>query len=149
MTKHKLKHNDQKADKEALKTAVINDAILTAVAHNPNATNKAIGRHVRDTGLIGNENQIYVKLRKSDYLTREIDAIRAHNRETLERTVVPLALSVTHKALKSKDIPLKDKQPWASMALKQGMGSEPGESTAPSMINIDKMQVIIQQALDE
>ena len=76
------------------------------------------------------------RLKKSDYLRAEITQIRANHREKASRELTPLALDIHKKALKSKELTIKEKREWVSMAEKL----EFGEDRLPGM-TVDKIQI--------
>ena len=123
----------------------IDQAICNIVQVHPNANPSEISRRLNNTGTIISHQAIYHRLKTRDYLSREIETIRANHREQISRELMPLALMVTRKALKSKDISEKDKHPYVAMVVKSDLGDQ-GADTKPATINIEhleRMQVIM------
>ena len=123
----------------------IDQAIVNLAVADPTLTNNAIANKLINIGLTNTHTTVYNRLTKKDYLRGEIDEIRANHREQISRELMPLALTVTRKALKSKDISEKDKHPYVAMVVKSDLGDQ-GADTKPATINIEhleRMQVIM------
>ena len=123
----------------------IDKAICNIVQVNPEITTNQIAQRLRNTGTIISHQAIYHRLKKRDYLSRDIDQIRANHREQISRELMPEALKVTRKALKDKAMSAKDKHPYVAMIVKSDLGDQ-GADTKPTMINIEhleRMQVIM------
>ena len=116
---------------------LITDEAMSMVAQtNPELSNHQIGCKLKDMGVIAHPNSVYKRLKKSDYLRAEITQIRANHREKASRELTPLALDIHKKALKSKELTIKEKREWVSMAEKL----ELGEDRLPGM-TVDKIQI--------
>ena len=123
----------------------IDKAICNIVTVHPEASPNEISRRLNNTGTIISHQAIYHRLKKRDYLRRDIDAIRANHREQISRELMPMALGVTRKALKDKEMSAKDKHPYVSMVIKSDLGDQ-GADNKPTTINIEhleRMQVIM------
>ena len=123
----------------------IDKAICNIVQVNPEATPNEISRRLNNTGTIISHQAIYHRLKKRDYLRRDIEQIRANHREQISRELMPEALKVTRKALKDKTLSAKDKHPYVAMIVKSDLGDQ-GADTKPQVINIEhleRMQVIM------
>jgi hypothetical protein len=126
-------------------------AILTKVKAAPGSTRADIARHCVQIGAAKHLPTVYNKLRKSEYLRAEIQKIRDANRQYLDRLVVPDALKVMHKAIKSKELSdderklLKAKEMYVKLAVDKSFG-EIRHSETPSAVNIaniERLQVAI------
>ena len=122
--------------KGKVKLNKIDKAALMLTRENPEMTNHEIGKQVAGLGIIKHPSSIYKRLKRSDYLARDIAEIRQHHRETLSRELVPLAIKNTKKALKSDDIADSIKLGYTKMV----MDKEFGEDRGPT-VNMDKVQI--------
>ena len=123
----------------------IDKAIVNIATADPTLTNNAIANRLINIGLANTHTTVYHRLTRRDYLRRDIEQIRANHREQISRELMPLALKVTRKALKSKDMSEKDKHPYVAMIVKSDLGDQ-GADNKPTMINIEhleRMQVIM------
>lgn len=120
-------------------------AILNIVTSDPNITTNQIGHRLLTIGQCTSTDTVYKRLRRKDYLRREVEEIRQNHREQISRELMPLALKVTRKALKSKDMSEKDKHPYVQMVVKSDLGDQ-GADGKPATINIEhleRMQVLL------
>jgi len=93
---------------------------------------------------------VYNRLKKKDYLQRELAEIQAAKYEHLERIQVPLAAKVVDKALKDKELNLKDKMPFVKLVYDKSFG-ELHRNVSEGSVNIGAIknaQIIIQGALN-
>ena len=123
----------------------IDQAIIHAVTLHPDSATNDIANKLIRAGTINSRDVVYKRLLKRDYLSRDIEQIRANHREQISRELMPEALKVTRKALKDKTMSAKDKHPYVSMVIKSDLGDQ-GADNKPTMINIEhleRMQVIM------
>jgi len=123
----------------------IDKAIVNIATADPTLTNNAIANRLINIGLANTHTTVYHRLTRRDYLSRDIEQIRANHREQISRELMPEALKVTRKALKDKAMSAKDKHPYVAMIVKSDLGDQ-GADSKPTMINIEhleRMQVIM------
>ena len=125
----------------------IDQAIINAVSTNPQASNNEIGNNLSKVGIINNVQVVYDRLKKRDYLSLEVSKLRDRISDNHTRNVFPLAQKRLTKALKSKEIDEKTAFPYVKLAYDKEMGDKQQLHSAGSTVNIDKMQVILNQAL--
>ena len=116
-------------------------AILQAKLDNPDATIAEIGKSFVDKGIHKHPKSIYRALKKNDYLRREIKAIESHHYERLQRKIVPQALDLVEKAMRSKDLDIKDKVPFIKLGLDKGMADR-SDAPAQVLINIQTAEAV-------
>ena len=109
--------------------------ILSATKALDNPTKSNIANHVVSLGGAAHIQTVYKRLKLKDYLHAEIGTIRDHNRQLLDRTIVPDALKVMHKAIKSKVLDEKAKLPYVKLAVDKSFG-DIHHVEQPSVINI-------------
>ena len=122
--------------------AKIDKAAITVAHADPTLSNYQIGKRLEEMGVMPRRSEIYTRLRKSTYLRGELAQIRAHHRERLSRTIVPLALDTQEKVLKNKDLSPQAKFPYVKLALDKEFGE--GAPAPASTIHIGTIQAIIQ-----
>ena len=126
---------------------------LELIHNYPNLSKMEIGRKLVKLGLIDKPDTIYQITRNIPSnvdITGEIEKIRSSNLEYMSRTIVPLSLQLHNKALRSKDIDLKDKLPWISLAEKTEFRlDERKMPVSPVNVNIGQLQAIITSKLSK
>ena len=141
-----MKQTDPKPDNIVTDYDNIDRQIINIATAEPNLTNTAIANKLVNIGTYKSIDGLFKRLSRKDYLRGEIDKIRTNHREQISRELMPLALKVTRKALKSKEISEKDKHPYVAMIVKSDLGDQ-GADSKPPTINIEhleRMQVIMQ-----
>lgn len=121
----------------------VDTAIVNIVTAHPDATNNQIANKLQSIGSIHSHTTVYNRLKKSEYLRGDIERIRQNHREQISRELMPLALKVTRKALKSKDLSDKDKHAYVSTVIKSDLGEQP-EKAPQATINITALQAIVE-----
>ena len=122
----------------------IDNAVLSTIRLNPLATNGQIASNVVALGASKYPENVYRRIAQKDYLKREIDLIRNHNRQRLDREIVPDALKYMHKAIKLKTLSDEDKalykakEPYIGLAIKHSFG-EIRHIEQPQVINIESI----------
>ena len=127
-------------------------AAVTLMRNNPDMSKADIGKQLVESGFSRNEKTIYSRLKKNDYLCRELQAIENHHQEALIRETYPIAEKVLNRALKSRDktLDLKGKFPYVKLAYDKVHGETHKHTSSPT-INIqavEKMQVVIGNDLE-
>ena len=125
--------------------------IMELVKKDPTMTNYEIGKHLRDIGVSKSERSVYCRLKKNDYLSREIDQIRQANFEMMSREVVPEALQIHKRVLKNKKIPDEKKKDWVALAEKVEFGIDELKRPPqpPQQVNLIAIQQMIARAIDD
>ena len=123
----------------------IDRQIINIVTAEPDINNTTIANKLVNIGTYKTIDGLFKRLSRKDYLSRDIEQIRANHREQISRELMPEALKVTRKALKDKTMSAKDKHPYVAMIVKSDLGDQ-GADTKPQVINIEhleRMQVIM------
>ena len=148
--KQNLIETDEKDAETPSKMSKTDTAILLMAKEHPEATNYQLGKHVKDLGVIKHPITIYKRLSKNTYLRGEIQKIRDHNSEFVSRELVPEALKIHRKMLKSKEIEDKDKKDWVFQAEKLEFRTDdlkPALQQTISIKSIENLQVVLGEAL--
>ena len=122
----------------------IDNAVLSTIRLNPLATNGQIASNVVALGASKYPENVYRRIAQKDYLKREIDLIRNHNRQRLDREIVPDALKYMHKAIRLKHLSEEDKalykakEPYIKMAVDKSFG-EIRHIEQPQVVNIESI----------
>lgn len=117
----------------------IDKAICNIVRVHPEATDSEVTRKLNNTGIVISHQAVYHRLKKRDYLRRDIEEIRQNHREQISRELMPLALKATKKALKDKSLSLKDKHQYVNTVIKSDLGDQ-GANDKPATINIEQLE---------
>lgn len=133
-------------DKPTPKLSKLDKNIIAATNLLEDPTKSAIANHVVDLGGAKHIQTVYKRLKQKDYLTRELQEVRSHNLERIQREHVPKALIKLKKQLNNKD----DRVQLSAIntTLKYGMG-EMINTPAPgvSIGAIQNAQILIQGAI--
>ena len=121
-------------------------ALLNMTRAFPEDTAFAIGKRLQQAGIISDPVYANQLLKRKDYLRGEFEAIRQHNKEYMERRILPKALQIHEKVLRDKSISTQDKKEWVFQAEK-GLHSSELPVAAPPTVNIESMQVLIKNIL--
>jgi len=143
--------NIPKSPKNSGKPTAIDKAIELVVKDDPGASKAEIANKIVDLGLTKHRTAVYRRLQKSDYLHKEIHAIRDHNRQYLDRIIVPNALKTIDKAVKSKELDEKAKFPYVKLAVDKSFG-DIHHVEQPSVVHIDAInnaQFLIKGDIDK
>lgn len=124
------------------------DKMAIGLTHaSPDASMVQISKQITELGINKHPLSYYRRFKKSDYLQREIGAVKKQHAETLSRIAVPLALASLVKTLKDKTLSPKERLPWVKLALDKEMREDlpvlPGAKL--SIGQVQSMQVLIQQ----
>lgn len=145
-----MPETDQNIQEPSKNVSKIDKAIDLVVSQNPGMPKGQIANEVIALGSAKHKESVFRKLRKRDYKVGEIGTIRDYNRQYLDRIIVPDALKVMKNAIKSKDLPIKDKQPWVKLAVDKSFG-EIRHTEQPQVVHIDAInnaQFVIKQDLE-
>ena len=129
------------------KLSRIDEAILMVTESHPDWSQYQVNQKLQDLGVTANKISPYQNLKKNEYLTKKIEEIKAHHRETLSRILVPEAIKVAKKALKS-DMDPKDKLGYVKLTLDKEFGEDRSPVTHIDKIEVGQIQVLIQQSLE-
>ena len=125
--------------------------MLELIGKYPDRSKMEIGKELVSLGLLVKPENIYQMTRKNrndGYMSGKIEEIREKNFEMMSKEIVPLSLKLHKQALKSKDIDIKDKLPWVSLAEKAEFSFDDRKMpTTPVNINIGQLQAIITSKL--
>ena len=136
-----MPNNGINADKSPPKLDKIDTAICNILQIYPDITTHGISKHLNNTGTIISHQAIYSRLKKRDYLRGKVEEIQAHHRQQMVREDYPLARSVLNKALKNKDLDIRDKTPLVKLVYDKVHGDQ-GPASPATTINIGHMQVL-------
>ena len=120
------------------KRSKMDNAILTVLQAEPSVTSSQLVNKVVQLGGAKHTTSVYKRLAKKDYLRAEIHAIRDNNRQFLDRIVVPDALNVMRKAIRSNELDEKGKLPYVKLAIDKSFG-DIHHVEQPSVIHIDSI----------
>lgn len=135
-----------KTPKQELKARIKDEALITIATNNPGLSNKQIGKQAKDLNIIGHENTIYKRLRESDYLSAEIEKVRANNQEFIDRKILPKALKMHEKVLVDNKKTPENAKEWVFQA--ERMGLQDNTPVEPvSLVNIESIQVLVADSL--
>jgi len=146
------KNNDKSADiapKKVKRLTKYDELAIQLVKSNPDLNNEQIGKEIVRLGASKNPKTIHHKWRVNDYLRAEIQAVRAHSREKLDRIMLPKALKVARKALDNNELTEKDKFRYVKLVVDKSFG-DIVHTDQPQVVNvgtIEKMQVVISKDL--
>ena len=136
-----MPNNGINADKSPPKLDKIDQAILNIATANPETSINGIAKHLINAGYCDSHTVPYDRLKKRDYLRSELAKIQAHHRQQMVREDYPLARSVLNKALKNKDLDIRDKTPLVKLVYDKVHGDQ-GPASPATTINIGHMQVL-------
>ena len=114
----------------------IDKAIVRTIQSGRGTTKSEIANHVVGLGITKHPESVYRRLAKKDYLSAEIHAIRDHNRQYLDRLIVPDALAYMKKTIKNKELDEKTKLPYIKLAVDKSFG-DIHHVEQPSVVHID------------
>ena len=141
--------NQRKLSDKRSKITQADAKILEMVKADPNKSYYEIGRELKHSGISKSNRSIYSRLKKSEYLTREIGRIRQANFEMMSREVVPEAIKIHKRVLKNKGIPDEKKKDWVALAEKAEFNiDETKRPVQPVQVNIDQIQALIVKNLE-
>jgi len=130
----------------------IDKGIRVLATQHPEWSLHRIGLELKGMGVIKDERSVYKRTKKNPYVTAELAEIRRKNFETMSREIVPEALKIHKKALKSKELTLKEKHPWVVAAERAEFHYDQTKAPgAKETVNIGQLQVyqqIVQANLD-
>lgn len=115
------------------------------VEYNPLLSDIQIAEQMSDLGLAPDKYTAQRKIARRRQLQEDIAAIRAKNFDILNRDIVPLALKIHKKALKSKKLSDKEKFPYVKLAEDKVFGEQ---LTISSNVPLVEVQALIQQAFN-
>ena len=120
-TKDKPKASNK--GKETTQELSLNEETLLAVAKsNPDMTVNQMcekSASIRDNRSSGTFWSVYSR---KEYIQRSIEEIKQNHNDRINRIQIPLAMKVTEKALKDKDLTFDQKHKWAASVYKAGLG---------------------------
>lgn len=120
---------------------ITDDAILMVAQQHPNLSNNQIAHKVTELGVVTHPQSANRRFRKSDYLKRDLEEVKAHIRENGTRRIVPLAMKIHEKVLNNKNIPDEDKLPWVKQAQKLEYGDDHNKGVNVQQMNVAQLQV--------
>lgn len=126
-------------------------AILAVVAQDPSMSQRELGRRLKKLGIVKHTNSVYHKLRKSDYLRRELPELERLINEDLHRNLYYLANKGVEKALKNNDLPDGIKYNYHKLVFDKVHG-EKHINASPTQVNIgniEKIQVAIKGKIEQ
>ena len=131
----------------------IDKPLLMLAKEHPEMNLHQLGKELVDMGVCKDPTSVYRRPIKNTFVAGELDEIHRRNLETMSSQIVPEALKIHKKALRSKDLTLKEKQPWVALAEKAEFSSYDGNKNPPvsGQINIKTLQlaqVLISQNLE-
>lgn len=101
-----MDENNEKPDEETLerlkKMTRVEKKALELVAKNPNLSDNAISKELKELGFVRDRNYMLYRLSRNQIMNLEVRKIRERNAEILSRRIVPKALDLHEKALKEK-----------------------------------------------
>jgi len=126
--------------------STLDPAILTAIKAYPNASKSQIANIVKDMGVTNHIQSVYNRLKKKDYLNKEIAEIETQHHQQLVREDYPLARKRLAKALKDKDLTHKEAFPFVKLAYDKVHGEtfKNAPSAGIPMVAIQNAQIIVQ-----
>ncbi|MFH0807596.1 MAG: hypothetical protein V2A57_04200 [Elusimicrobiota bacterium] len=135
----------EKDSEKPPKMSKVDNAILYMAKEHPEASTHQLGNYVKDLGVIKHPATVYKRLSKNTYLRGEIKKIRDHNAEFVSRELVPEALKIHRKILKSRVIPDKEKKDWVFQAEKMEfrLDEKPGIQQTVNIRSIENLQLLI------
>jgi len=139
--------------KDIEKTTKLKSKTLELIKDYPHLSKLQIGNKLYKLGLVKRPETVYEITRNipsNAGIVEGIEKVRAANLEMMSRDIVPLSLKLHRKALRSKDIDLKDKLPWISLAEKTEFRlDERKMPVSPVNVNIGQLQAIITNKLSK
>jgi hypothetical protein len=120
----------------------IDKPLLMLAKQHPEMNLHQLGRELVDMGVCKDATSVYRRPRKSTFVAGELEEIRRKNFQMMSSEIVPEALKIHKKALKSRDLTLKEKQGWVQMAERAEFQYD--QSRAPvskDTVNISQLQV--------
>jgi len=122
-------------------------AIQAITTEYPNSSLQDISQKLNKIKPL-ERTSVYRRLTRSQQLKENIDIVRQNSSEYLSRILVPQALKNTDKALKSKDLSLKEKLPFNKLTLDKEFGADDSKRpTQPIQVNIGQIQALIAKSI--
>ena len=139
-----MPNTDQKPTKDLPKLSTLDKNIIAATKLLDNPTKSNIANHVVELGATKHIQSVYRRLKQKDYLNRELQEVRAHNLESIQRQHVPKALRKLNSILtQNKDKKLQLQA--VNTTLKYGMGemvNVPTPGVSIGAINVASLNIL-------
>jgi hypothetical protein len=120
----------------------IDKPLLMLAKQHPEMNLHQLGRELVDMGVCKDPTSVYRRPRKSTFVATELEEIRRRNFQMMSSEIVPEALRIHKKALKSRELTLKEKQGWVAMAEKAEFQTDPSRApVSKDVINIEQLAV--------
>ena len=151
MNDNNKEETTQKPTQKPIKLSKLDKAILTTLKAHPNLNKAQLAKAVVDLGVTAHIHSVYNRLKKKDYLQREMTEIENHLQEQLVREDYPLARKRLVKALKDKDITHKEALPYVKLVYDKTHG-EKYINKSPEVVHIGAIknaQFVIQSDLQD
>ena len=132
------------------KTTAYDKKALALLKEDPTLTVNQIGNKLVDLGKAQSTRHIYDRLKKSDILRESFAAVEKFHLEQLTRDIYPAASKRWLKALKDKDLSVKEVTPLIKLAADKQFGETHKHVTQQtiSIGHLEKMRVLINTDLN-